>query len=118
MLPDFSLKQNMKNDYGSDSAQQKTHSFTGIKGVNTQDVALQEGMGPIVDRTKEHLGTTDRAIIAMRALLLEATRDVESGKAPRGSDPAAYRHVRPLDHKIGLDLDWRITLADELHAKF
>jgi nitrite reductase/ring-hydroxylating ferredoxin subunit len=118
LLPDFSLKQNASNDYGIDRQQQKTFSFTGINGVNTQDVALQEGMGPIVDRTKEHLGTTDRAIIALRQLLLEATRAVESGEAVRGVDPSAYRHVRPVDHKIAPGLEWRTALADELQAKF
>jgi phthalate 4,5-dioxygenase len=118
LLPDFSLRQNMSNDYGIDRAQQKTYSFTGIPGVNTQDVALQEGMGPIVDRTKEHLGTTDRAIIAMRQLLLEATRAVESGEPLRGVDPSAYRLVRPVDHKIAPGLDWRTALASELSAKF
>ena len=118
LLPDFSLKQNASNDYGIDRQQQKTFSFTGINGVNTQDVALQEGMGPIVDRTKEHLGTTDRAIIALRQLLLEATRAVESGEAVRGVDPSAYRHVRPVDHKIAPGREWRTALADELQAKF
>jgi len=118
LLPDFSLKQNMSNDYGIDRQQQKTFSFTGINGVNTQDVALQEGMGPIVDRTKEHLGTTDRAIIALRQLLLEATRAVENSESPRGVDPSAYRHVRPVDHKIARGLEWRSALAHELQAKF
>jgi phthalate 4,5-dioxygenase oxygenase subunit len=118
ILPDFSLKQNMSNDYGIDRQRQKTYSFTGISGVNTQDVALQEGMGPIVDRTQEHLGTTDRAIIAMRQLLLEATRAVETGEPLRGVDPSAYRLVRPVDHKIAPGLDWRTTLASELSAKF
>ena len=118
LLPDFSLRQNASNDYGIDRRQQKMFSFTGISGINTQDVALQEGMGPIVDRTKEHLGTTDRAIIAMRQLLLEATRAVESGAAVRGADPSAYRHVRPVDHKIAPGLEWRSALADELQAKF
>ena len=118
LLPDFSLRLNASNDYGIDRQRQKTFSFTGIDGVNTQDVALQEGMGPIVDRTQEHLGTTDRAIIAMRQLLLEATRAVESGDPVRGVDPSAYRHVRPVDHKIAPGLDWRSALAGELQAKF
>jgi phthalate 4,5-dioxygenase len=118
LLPDFSLKQNMSNDYGIDRQQQKTFSFTGINGVNTQDVALQEGMGILVDRSKEHLGTTDRAIIVMRKLLLEAIDDVESGDPIRGVDPSAYRHVRPVDHKIPTGLEWRSALAHELQAKF
>jgi nitrite reductase/ring-hydroxylating ferredoxin subunit len=116
--PDFSLKQNAGNDYLIDRARQKTRSFTGIRGVNTQDFALQEGMGRIVDRTREHLGTTDRAIIVMRRLLLEATRAVEAGEAPRGVDPSSYRLVRPVDHKIPAGQPWREALARELVARF
>ena len=59
------------NDYLIDRQLQKTESMTGIAGVNTQDFALQEGMGAIVDRSKEHVGTTDRAIILLRKILLE-----------------------------------------------
>jgi hypothetical protein len=117
-LPDYRLKRNLANDYLIDRAREKAGQFCGIEGVNTQDVALQEGMGPIVDRTKEHLGTTDRAIIALRQLLLEATRAVENGEPVRGTDPSAYRHVRPVDHKIPTGLEWRAALADELQAKF
>ena len=68
----FRLKKNKSNDYMIDRQLQKTKTFTGIVGVNTQDFALQEGMGPIVDRSREHLGTSDRAIVTMRRLLLEA----------------------------------------------
>src|SRR5258708_31329290 len=91
----FRLKANAPNDYFIDRATQKTTSFTGIKGVNTQDVALQEGMGTVVDRTREHLGTSDRAIAVMRRMLLEATRAVEAGQTPRGTDSKTYRAVRP-----------------------
>src|SRR5215469_5348890 len=78
----FRLKRNPSNDYLIDRAEQKTRTFTGIKGVNTQDFALQEGMGGIVDRSKEHLGTSDRAIIAMRQLLLEAIDVAAAGGTP------------------------------------
>jgi len=74
---------------------QRTKTYSGIVGINTQDFALQEGMGAIVDRTKEHLGTSDRAIIAMRQMLLEGTRDVEAGRAPKGTEPKSYRNVAP-----------------------
>ena len=116
--PDFTMRQNMANDYEIDRTKQKTSSFTGIAGVNTQDVALQEGMGPICDRTQEHLGTTDRAIIVMRQLLLEACKDVEAGKSPRGTNASDYRTVRPIDHMIDLGLDWKEAIPQELVAKF
>jgi phthalate 4,5-dioxygenase len=73
----FHLKAQLSNDFHIDRELQK-QTFSGIPGVNTQDIALQVGMGPIVDRTREHLGTTDRAVIVLRRLLLEAV-DVEPG---------------------------------------
>jgi hypothetical protein len=114
----FYSKQRLENDYLIDRDLQRTTTFTGITGVSTQDVALQEGMGPIVDRSREHLGTTDRAIIVMRQLLLEAADDVAAGKAPRGADSQAYRNVRALDHIISPSADWRDALKDERLARF
>jgi phenylpropionate dioxygenase-like ring-hydroxylating dioxygenase large terminal subunit len=111
-------KRNRENDYLIDRELQKRRSFTGIVGVNTQDFALQEGMGPIVDRTKEHLGTTDRAVIVARRLLLEATDAVAEGRMPKGCDPADSQDLRPLDHRIPLESDWRVALRDELVARY
>jgi hypothetical protein len=114
----FRLRRNLSNDYLVDRKLQKHSTFTGITGLNTQDFALQEGMGPIVDRSKEHLGSSDKAIVSMRRLLLEATHAVERGENPRGTDPSTYRHVRPYDHIIDRDADWGQALAKELVAKW
>ena len=118
MLAGYRLKRNPSNDYLIDRQMQRTKTYSGIVGINTQDFALQEGMGPIVDRTKEHLGTSDRAIIAMRQLLLEATHDVEDGRDPKGSDPASYRTVRAYDDFLPRGADWQVAFADELVAKW
>jgi phthalate 4,5-dioxygenase oxygenase subunit len=119
MIPGtFQLKKNLRNDYEIDRQLQKAQTFTGITGINTQDIALQEGMGPIVDRSKEHLGTSDRAIIAMRQLLLEGVRAVETGEPVRGTDPESYRNVRAVDLMIPLGAYWRDALKDDLLAKF
>jgi phenylpropionate dioxygenase-like ring-hydroxylating dioxygenase large terminal subunit len=114
----FQLKRNLRNDYEIDRELQRTKTFTGITGVNTQDMALQEGMGRIVDRSKEHLGTSDRAIIVMRQLLLEAMVDLEAGRSIRGTDPHSYSRVRAVDLVIPPAPDWREALKDELVAKF
>jgi len=116
--PDYSLKANMTNDYFIDRTKQQTHNFTGIAGVNTQDAALQEGMGGLVDRTREHLGTSDRAIIQMRQLLLEAADEVAAGKPPRGTNPTDYRDVRPADHLIPVGRDWQETIPEAVVARF
>ncbi len=103
----FRLKKSAENDYMIDRQKQKTQTYTGITGVNTQDFAVQEGMGPIVDRSQEHLGSSDKAIASMRRLLLEATHAVERGESPRGADPMASRGVRPHDGLVPPDTDWR-----------
>ena len=119
----FKLKKNPSNDYMIDRALQKATSYTGITGVNTQDFALQEAMGgsgdgPICDRTQEHLGSTDKAIIAMRNQLLEATRDVEAGKRPRGVDPESHRDARPFDTLVPPNADWRKEMEYDLKPKW
>ncbi len=114
----FRLKLNSGNDYLIDRAVQKTRTFTGIQGVNTQDYALQEGMGPIVDRSKENLGSTDRAIVTTRRLLIDGTHAVAAGDAPPGVDPASYRDVRPHDGYVPASEEWRVSMAKDLVAKW
>jgi phthalate 4,5-dioxygenase len=114
----FHLKRNKSNDYLIDRAAQKTLTFTGIEGVNTQDFALQEGMAPIVDRSKEHLGTSDRAIAMMRRLMLEATQAVERGERAPGADPAVHCNIRPHEAVIQGGQDWRAVFGNALEAKW
>ncbi|MFT5440919.1 MAG: phthalate 4,5-dioxygenase oxygenase subunit [Alphaproteobacteria bacterium] len=83
---------NMENFYLIDREEQASGaSFTGIKGVGTQDCAIQESMGPIADRTKEHLGVSDIAIIQIRKKLLETVQAHERGETPPGLNPGDYR---------------------------
>jgi len=103
----YKLKRNASNDYLINRDLQKFTTFSGIKGINTQDYALQEGMGAIVDRSKEFLGSTDRAIVTARRQLLDATHKVENGEQPRGVDPAAHRNVRPWDRILQAEESWK-----------
>jgi phenylpropionate dioxygenase-like ring-hydroxylating dioxygenase large terminal subunit len=112
----FRLKRNQSNDYLIDRQMQKTQNFTGIVGVNTQDFALQEGMGQICDRSKEFLGTSDKAIVGMRRLLLEAIAVNEKGGMPRALDPKTYRSVRAYDRVIPADQDWHQAMEKDLIA--
>jgi hypothetical protein len=73
------------------SLQRSGNSYTGIKGLGAQDAAMQESMGPIQDRTREHLGTSDIAIITVRRHLLQAVSAFQRGATPPGLDPAGYR---------------------------
>jgi nitrite reductase/ring-hydroxylating ferredoxin subunit len=83
---------NKGNDYNIDREFQASgDSYTGIKGLGVQDCGIQESMGPIADRTIEHLGVSDTAIIQIRKLLLQSLKDFRAGKTPPGLDPASYR---------------------------
>ncbi|MFB5192094.1 Rieske 2Fe-2S domain-containing protein [Alicyclobacillus fastidiosus] len=117
-LPGYRLIRNKSNDYLIDREVQRTMTFTGISGINTQDFALQETMLPIVDRSRERLGSTDAAIIVARQLLLEATQDVAAGRAPRGVDPATHRDVRGCDRILPRGVAWQDGLANELATRF
>ena len=96
-----------RNDWLMTRETQRTRTYTGIDGVNTQDLAVQESMGPIADRTREHLGSTDRAIILLRRILLEAVAAVEQGGTPPGVDPSASRDVRAADVLLPRDARWQ-----------
>jgi phenylpropionate dioxygenase-like ring-hydroxylating dioxygenase large terminal subunit len=80
------------NDYLIDRDMQKRENYTGIKGISEQDQAIQDSQGRIHDRTREFLGPTDLGVARFRALMLEAARDLASGKAP--CMPASAYRVR------------------------
>jgi hypothetical protein len=106
-----------ENDWLIDREVQRTKTYTGIEGVNTQDLAVQESMGPIVDRSREHLGTSDKAIITYRRILLDVIRDQQNGKEPAGVDPKTYRHVRATDVVVPKDARWQ-DVADQSVARW
>ncbi|MBV9578998.1 MAG: Rieske 2Fe-2S domain-containing protein [Chloroflexi bacterium] len=87
-----------ENDFGIDRALQRANAgpdgYTGIHGIVAQDGAMTTSMGPIVDRTREHLGSTDAAIIRVRRRLITAARALaERGSVPPGvDDPTAFHH--------------------------
>jgi phenylpropionate dioxygenase-like ring-hydroxylating dioxygenase large terminal subunit len=108
---------NRANDYQLDRQAQRTVNFTGIQGVNTQDMAIQESMGPIFDRTREHLGTSDVAVITMRRLLLEATHAVEVGRDPLGVHGSADL-VRPAETVLPAGASWPEAMQEALLARW
>jgi phthalate 4,5-dioxygenase oxygenase subunit len=78
----FRSVRNADNNYLIDREQQRKATMTGIQSFASQDQAVQESMGPMVDRTRERLGTSDTAIIAMRRLLLQEVRALHDGGQP------------------------------------
>ena len=110
--------QTRANDWLIDRTVQRAKTFTGIPGLNTQDLAVQESMGRIVNRSREHLGTTDKAVIQFRRCLLDAARDLQNGIDPSGSDSKSYRSLRPADLTIPKDVRWQDAAKDKLVARW
>lgn len=80
-------------------------SYTGLKGVNVQDIVVQESMGPIVDRTKENLGAADLAIVHFRKLLLNAARGEGAARSGFASN-IRYDALVARDGLLPLSQDW------------
>src|SRR6185503_5695284 len=95
LTDDYRPLRNKANRYLQDRESMKTWSFSGMGRIfNVQDTAIVEGSGAIVDRSREFLGPSDRAIIAARRQVLRAIRDVEAGRdaphAVRSEDKNRY----------------------------
>jgi len=84
LTPDYRLARKGANRYQQDRESMKTKSFTGM-GLNFQahDAFATESQGAIQDRTREHLVSSDKAIVAARKLLLSAINDIKEGRDPK-----------------------------------
>ncbi|MDB5662419.1 MAG: (2Fe-2S)-binding protein [Sphingomonas bacterium] len=70
--------------YNQDRDLMKSKNMSGIVGVALEDHAVSETMGHIADRTKEHLGRSDMAVVAFRRMMLKAVRQLqETGDLPQ-----------------------------------
>jgi hypothetical protein len=112
----FQSIRNARNNWGIDRSVQKTETFSGIEGVNTQDRAVQESMGVVVDRSQEYLGPADKAIITMRRLLLQAIKTVQAGGAPPAAD-SSYYELRAVERIVGDGVDWRDEMLPAMYPK-
>jgi phenylpropionate dioxygenase-like ring-hydroxylating dioxygenase large terminal subunit len=82
---------NKDNDYMIDRVAQRHHkSYSGVKGIAMQDAAIQESCGPVQDRGKENLVSTDNGVIMARARLRKAALGITRGEAPDGLEPATH----------------------------
>ncbi|HLZ69629.1 MAG TPA: Rieske 2Fe-2S domain-containing protein [Dehalococcoidia bacterium] len=89
-------KDNINNNYNIDRMAQKQRTYSGIRTFPLQDIAMMENQwGPIADRTKEHLTSSDEQIIHVRRRLLRAAKMLDDGIEPSEPwHPQAYRYHR------------------------
>lgn len=108
---------NRRNMYMVDREEQRTRTFTGIKGISEQDMSIQEAMGRTSPRWLEHLGTTDKAIIEFRAVLLRMCKELMEGKEPeQPHNPQAYS-VRSAAFNLPHDVPWEEGMVPFVQAR-
>jgi nitrite reductase/ring-hydroxylating ferredoxin subunit len=117
--PDYRPKRNKANRYLQDRESMKTWSFSGMGRIfNVQDVAIVEGSGEIVDRTKEFLGPSDRALIVARRQVLRAIRDLQAGRdipnVIRDEKANRFPHLTVVSEVIDEGKDWQTHWENKL----
>ncbi|OGA61564.1 MAG: ring-hydroxylating oxygenase subunit alpha [Betaproteobacteria bacterium RIFCSPLOWO2_12_FULL_65_14] len=81
--PDYRPIFHRGNGWGFDPEEQRSRTFTGMGfDINIHDQWACESQGRIQDRTREHLGTTDKGIVLYRRILLDAIRKNQAGEKP------------------------------------
>jgi len=73
-------------------------------------------MGAICDRTQEHLGSTDKAIVAVRHLLMQAVKSVQDSKDPLGTG-TSYYSIRPAVKIVAPNVNWLDDMKNELRSE-
>ena len=98
------------NLWHQDRARMKEGHWSGIKSFTYEDFICEEAMGPIVDRSREYLGSSDSIIIRVRRQVLGAAREFrQSGKLAFGHDDPSvdFSQVRGLAIRYPKGMDWR-----------
>ncbi|MFA7680744.1 MAG: Rieske 2Fe-2S domain-containing protein [Pigmentiphaga sp.] len=107
---------NRSNLYGLDREAQRLRSMTGIRGIGMQDAAVQESMGPIVNRSTENLGASDAAIVNFRKLLLRLASSLEQGLDPAPPKHPEWYRVRSAGVVLEKQVDFQAGAADLMRA--
>ena len=113
----FRQVSSLQNDFLIDRDLQRSNAgpdgWTGLQGIARQDQAVTTSMGPIYDRSHEHLGSSDSMIIQVRRRLLAAVRAfADTGAVPPGvDDPGLYR-MRSGSVLLDRDAEWFEATAE------
>jgi phthalate 4,5-dioxygenase oxygenase subunit len=109
--PDYVRIRNAANHYLQDREAQKRISYTGIEDFLNHDACATESMGPLYDRSQEHLGVSDKAVIAVRKFLLNTIRALLEGNEPPHIVRDAHRNRFPnidcFSYLLPSDVHWR-----------
>jgi len=108
--------QNGANDFGRTRENMDAGAYIGVNGIPLQDQAIIESMGPIIDRTIEHLASSDRMVSLTRRVLLAAAREyAATGALPAVLDePEIGARARGGDMVVDHGTDWQVGYAEAM----
>ena len=106
---DYRKLRNLSNHYLQDRAAMTRGDWTGIKGIPTQDMAMWESMGPIVDRSRDKPGQSDVAVVQFRRMMVAAAQEFQEGGPAIGTAEPRIPHVKLASYEgvVPKSVDWR-----------
>ena len=105
---DWTKVRNLQNNFLQDRAAMTAGDFTGIEGIPAQDMAMWESMGPIADRSEDHLGSSDVAIIQFRRQMVAAAKAAADGGPVIGTARASRLvELASFEGLVAKAADWR-----------
>lgn len=120
--PDFKKVRNLQNHYLQDRREQREETFTGMgRTFLVHDSCATESMGPIYDRSQEHLGVSDKTVIAVRKFLLQCVNGLARGQEPPHlifkPEQNDLRRVACIVAKIASSKDPKRFVAEQLQKE-
>jgi phenylpropionate dioxygenase-like ring-hydroxylating dioxygenase large terminal subunit len=112
------LRGDRRDRWGQDRGLMDAGHWTGFgRSLLEEDVVIQASMGPIVDRSKENLSSSDVAVAHLRRLLLGALSAADAGQLPPGSAlaPEVVRLPNALEVLLAEGQRWEDAAFDH-HA--
>ena len=105
---DFRPFRNPRNRYRQDRKEMTGSSFAGMgRYFGSHDLFAVQSPGAILDRTREHLSTTDIPLVKARRMLLDGIKAIQAGKAPpldlRSADDNVFNDLLVLSAILPAD---------------
>jgi phthalate 4,5-dioxygenase oxygenase subunit len=104
----YRKKRRLENRFLQDRAAMKHGDWTGIKGIPAQDMAMWESMGPITDRSQDHVGSSDLAVAQFRRMMVAAAKKFAAGGPAIGTESRIpYVKLASFEGVVPKSVDWR-----------
>ncbi len=119
LTPDYHLTRTRSNRYMQDRASMRNQSFSGIgQNFQAQDACVIESAGAVQDRTREHLVSSDKAIVAARKLMLKSISEIRAGRDALHvvRDPAAneFSHIAVISEVTAKGSDFKALINKKI----